>query len=41
MFSHKIKYLLDDEKSSVEERFNRDFDAEELEARVYAKICQN
>ncbi|HEX8249049.1 MAG TPA: hypothetical protein VF599_12800 [Pyrinomonadaceae bacterium] len=36
-----VKYLLDDEKISVEDLFNRDFDLKELEAKVFAKICQN
>jgi hypothetical protein len=40
-YHQMVKYLLDEEKISVEELFRRDFDAKELEARVYAKICQN
>ena len=40
-YHQMVKYLLDEEKISVEELFNRDFDAKELEAKVYAKICQN
>jgi hypothetical protein len=33
-----VKYLLDDEKISVEELFNRDFDLKELGAKVFAKL---
>ena len=40
-YQQMVKYLLDDEKISVEELFNRDFDAKELEAKVFAKISQN
>lgn len=40
-YHQMVKYLLDDEKLSVEDLFNRDFDLKELEAKVFAKICQN
>jgi hypothetical protein len=40
-YHQMVKYLLDDEKISVEDLFNRDFDLKELEAKVFAKICQN
>ena len=33
-----MKYLLDDEKISVEELFERDFDVKDLEAEVFAKL---
>ena len=40
-YHQMVKYLLDDEKISVDDLFTRDFDLKELEARVFAKICQN
>lgn len=40
-YHQMVKYLLDDEKISVDDLFTRDFDVKELEARVFAKICQN
>jgi hypothetical protein len=40
-YHQMVKYLLEDEKITVEDLFNRDFDAKDLEAKVYAKICQN
>jgi len=40
-YHQMVKYLLDDEKISVEELFNRDFDRKELEAKVFAKISAN
>ena len=39
-YHQMVKYLLDDEKISVEELFNRDFDKKELEAKVFAKITK-
>jgi hypothetical protein len=33
-----VKYLLDDEKISVEELFDRDFDLKDLEAKVFARL---
>lgn len=39
-YHQMVKYLLDDEKISVEDLFKRDFDAKELEAKVFAKISQ-
>jgi hypothetical protein len=40
-YQQMAKYLLDDEKISVEELFNRNFDEQELAAKVYAKISRN
>lgn len=41
-YQQMVKYLLDDEKISVEELFNRDFDEKELAAKVFSsKISQN
>jgi hypothetical protein len=40
-YHQMVKYLLEEEKISVEELFNRSFDQKELEAKVFAKICQN
>ena len=40
-YHQMVKYLLDVEKISVEELFNKDFDKKELEARVFANINQN
>ena len=40
-YHQMVKYLLDDEKISVEELFDRDFDRKELEAKVFAKISAN
>ncbi|HLM01799.1 MAG TPA: hypothetical protein VK400_12145 [Pyrinomonadaceae bacterium] len=40
-YHQMVKYLLDDEKITVEDLFNRDFDLKELEAKVFAKICRN
>ncbi|GAC1396056.1 MAG: hypothetical protein NVSMB56_10540 [Pyrinomonadaceae bacterium] len=40
-YHQMAKYLLDDEKISVEELFNRDFDEKELAAKVFSKISQN
>lgn len=40
-YQQMAKYLLDDEKISVEELFNRDFDEKELSAKVFSKIGQN
>lgn len=40
-YHQMVKYLLDEEKISVEELFSRDFDEKELAAKVFAKICQN
>jgi hypothetical protein len=40
-YHQMVKYLLEEEKLSVEELFNRSFDQKELEAKVFAKICQN
>lgn len=36
-YHQMVKYLLDDEKLSVEELFNRDFDEKELQAKVLKK----
>jgi hypothetical protein len=40
-YHQMVKYLLDDEKISVEDMFDRDFDRKELEAKVFAKISAN
>ena len=40
-YQQMVKYLLEDEKISVEDLFNRDFDAKDIEQKVYKKICQN
>ncbi|MGI9036298.1 MAG: hypothetical protein ACR2GD_09700 [Pyrinomonadaceae bacterium] len=40
-YQQMVKYLLDDEKISVEELFTKDFDEKELSAKVFAKINQN
>jgi hypothetical protein len=40
-YHQMVKYLLDEEKISVEDLFNRDFDLKELEAKVFEKICPN
>lgn len=40
-YQQMVKYLLDDEKISVEDMFDRDFDAKELEVKVFAKISAN
>ena len=40
-YHQMVKYLLEDEKISVEELFEKDFDEKDLEAKVFAKICQN
>lgn len=37
-YHQMVKYLLDVEKISVEELFNREFDKKELEAKVFEKI---
>lgn len=37
-YHQMVKYLLDDEKISVEELFDRNFDLKELEGKVFAKI---
>jgi len=39
-YHQMVKYLLDDEKISVEDLFNRDFDLKELEAKVFEKIAK-
>lgn len=40
-YHQMVKYLLDDEKISIEELFTKDFDEKELSAKVFAKINQN
>ena len=40
-YHQMVKYLLDEEKISVEDLFDRDFDLQELEAKVFEKICRN
>ena len=35
-----VRYLLDDEKISIEELFNRDFDEKELAGKVFVKISK-
>jgi hypothetical protein len=40
-YHQMVKYLLEDEKISVEDLFQKDFDVKDLEAKVYAKINQN
>jgi hypothetical protein len=40
-YQQMVKFLLEDEKISVEELFQKDFDEKDLAAKVYAKICQN
>ncbi|MBA4185605.1 MAG: hypothetical protein H0X49_16570, partial [Acidobacteria bacterium] len=40
-YHQMVRYLLDDEKISVVELFNRDFDERDLSAKVFAKINQN
>jgi hypothetical protein len=40
-YHQMVRYLLDEEKISVEELFNRDFDKKELEAKVFAWISGN
>ncbi len=40
-YQQMVKYLLEDEKISVEDLFSRDFDAKDLEAKVFAKISGN
>jgi hypothetical protein len=37
-YHQMVKYLLDDEKISVEELFDRDFDMKALEAKIFAKV---
>ena len=40
-YHQMVKYLLEIEKISVEDLFEKDFDQEELEQKIYKKICQN
>ncbi len=40
-YQQMVRYLLDDEKISVEELFIKDFDEKDLSAKVFAKINQN
>ncbi len=40
-YHQMVKYLLDDEKISVEELFSKNFDEKDLSAKVFAKINQN
>ena len=42
-FKHRemVKYLLEDRKVSVEELLRNEFDAKEIEAQVFEKICRN
>ncbi len=37
-YHQMVKYLLDDEKISVEDLFDHDFDVKDLEAKVFAKL---
>ncbi len=40
-YQQMVKYLLEDEKISVEELFTKDFDEKEVSAKVFAKINRN
>jgi hypothetical protein len=40
-YHQMVKYILEVEKVSVEELFEKDFDQKELEQKVFNKICQN
>jgi len=39
-YHQMVKYLLDDEKISIEDLFSRDFDEKELEVKVFEKITK-
>ena len=41
MYQQMVKYLLDDQKISVQELFSQSFDEKEVETKTFAKICQN
>ncbi|MGI9055940.1 MAG: hypothetical protein ACR2F2_09085 [Pyrinomonadaceae bacterium] len=40
-YHQMVKYLLEVEKISVEDLFEKDFNEKELEQKVFNKICQN